>query len=120
MKGSAKVARIKNITSISPKESNRKVRPALTPEAMENQMIADTYKLVHERILNGTATSQETTHFLKLGSQRARMELEKMQLENELIKAKTKAVNSSESSEQLYKDAIAAFQKYSGNGDMND
>ena len=49
-------------------KTTRKIRPALTPEARENQMIALAVDLVEQRLLDGTASSQETTHFLKLGS----------------------------------------------------
>lgn len=99
--------------SISEEKPN-KGRPALSPEARERQCIALAMDLVEERLRNGTATSQETTHFLKLASRKEQLEREKIELENELIRAKTKAVNSSESSEKLYSDAIKAFQVYSG------
>lgn len=50
--------------------SPRKIRPAISPEARDNQLIALAYNLVEKRLLEGTASSQETTHFLKLGSAR--------------------------------------------------
>ena len=53
-----------------------KIRPALTPEARENQLISIAYDLVEKRLLEGTASSQETTHFLKLGSTKERKEKE--------------------------------------------
>lgn len=99
---------------VNSSEPIKKMRPALTPESRELQMISLAMDLVEERLRKGTASSQETTHFLKLGSIRAQTELEKMRLENELISAKTKAVNSGESSEQLYAEAIKSFQRYSG------
>ena len=45
----------------------RKIRPALTPEARENQLIALAVDLVEKRLIEGTASSKETTHLLKLG-----------------------------------------------------
>ena len=90
------------------------MRPALTPQARENQMISLAVDLAEKQLREGTASSQVISHFLKLGSSMAQLEQEKLRLENELTKAKTKSVNSSESSEKLYKDAIKAFQKYSG------
>ena len=63
----------------------RKPRPALTPEARENQLISMAYDLVEQRLLDGTATSQETTHFLKLGSTKARLEMEKLQKEQKYL-----------------------------------
>ena len=41
--------------------SKRTIRPALTPEARENQLIELAMDLVEKRILEGTASSQETT-----------------------------------------------------------
>lgn len=38
-------------------------RPASTPEAQENYMINLAMKLVEKRLLEGTASSAETTHF---------------------------------------------------------
>lgn len=99
---------------ITTPEPIEKMRPALTPEARENQMIALAMDVVEERLRKGTATSQETTHFLKLGSMKTQLELEKIKLENELIKSKTKAINSNESADKMYKEAIAAFKTYSG------
>lgn len=76
--------------------------------------------LAEEQILNGTASSQVITHFLKLGSTTARLEKEKLEGENELLKAKVKALESQAHSEELYKNAIKAFQRYSGNGGEDD
>jgi hypothetical protein len=92
----------------------RKVKPAMTPEARENQLISMAYDLVEQRLLDGTATSQETTHFLKMGSLKARLEAEKLQKENELLLAKTEAIQSSKRIEELYSKAILAMKNYSG------
>ena len=94
----------------------RKIRPALSPEARENQMIALAVDLVEQRLLDGTASSQETTHFLKLGSTKNRLEMEKLQEENRLLKAKTEALQSAKRVEELYSEAIKAMRRYSGQG----
>lgn len=98
----------------------RKIRPALTPEARENQMIALAVDLVEQRLLDGTASSQETTHFLKLGSMKNRLEMEKLQEENRLLKARTEALQSAKRVEELYSEAIKAMRRYSGQGSDND
>ena len=100
----------------------RKLRPALTPEAEENKLISLAYNLVEERLLNGTATSQETTHFLKLGSMKNRLEMEKLQKENELLRAKTESIKSQARQEELFEKVILAMRKYSGHneGDEDD
>ena len=100
--------------------STKKIRPALTPEARENQLIALAVDLVEQRLLDGTASSQETTHFLKLGSTKARYELEKMKVENELTRAKIKAYESAEDIKEKYENAIRAMRHYSGNGDNDE
>ena len=98
----------------------QKRRPALTPEARENQLISYAMDLVEQRLLDGTASSQETTHFLKLGSTKAQLELEKTRRENELLTAKTKSLESSKRTEELMEKAIKAFRSYSGNGDPDE
>ena len=81
---------------------SRKMRPALTPEARENQLIALAVDLVEQRLREGTASSQETTHFLKLGSMKNRLEMEKLEEENKLLKAKTESIQSQKRVEELY------------------
>lgn len=102
------------------KAEPRKIRPALTPEARENQLIALAVDLVEQRLLDGTASSQETTHFLKLGSMKNKLEMEKLQEENRFLKAKTEALQSSKRVEELYLEAIKAMRRYSGQGGVPD
>lgn len=95
-------------------EKESKSRPALSLKARENQMIAYAMDVAEERLRDGTASSQLVTHFLKLGTTIAELEKQKLELETELIRAKTKAVASSENAEKLYTEAIQAFQRYTG------
>lgn len=105
------MARVK---SPNPPPAHNPIRPALTPEARENQLISLAIDLVEQRLLDGTASSQETTHFLKLASRKAKLETERFALENELIKAKTQALRDQADMKALYADAIAAMRRYSG------
>ena len=93
---------------------SRKMRPALTPEARENQLIALAVDLVEQRLREGTASSQETTHFLKLGSMKNRLEMEKLEEENKLLKAKTESIQSQRRVEELYAEALNAMRNYAG------
>lgn len=86
--------------------------PGATAEARENELIALAYDLAEQRLLNGTATSQEVVHFLKMGSIRQQQELEKLKRENELLVAKTEALHSSTANESLYREAIEAMKSY--------
>lgn len=100
--------------------TSRKIRPALTPEARENQLISLAIDLVEQRLIDGTASSQETTHFLKLASTKARIEKEILEKQKELISAKTENLKSAARIEELYKDAISAMRRYSGQGDSDE
>lgn len=98
----------------------RKVRPALTPEARENQLISAAVDLAEKQLLEGTASSQVITHYLKLGSTRERLEREKLEEENKLLRAKTKAIEEAADMKELYENAIKAMQRYSGHGSEED
>lgn len=103
-----------NIKTSGSSKTNRDIRPALTPEAEENQMISLAVDLAKKQLLEGTASSQVITHFLKLGSIREKMEREKLKKENELMEAKTKSLKSQERIEELYAEAIKSMRRYSG------
>jgi len=90
----------------------RQSAPILTPEEWENHLIALSYQAVEQRILDGTATAAEYVHFLKAGSVKQREELEKLQKENELLKAKTSAIESERNRGELYKQVIDALSSY--------
>lgn len=90
----------------------RQSAPILTPEEWENRLIALSYQAVEQRILDGTATSAEYVHFLKAGSVRQREEMEKLQKENELLKAKTAAIESERNRGEFYKEVIDALSSY--------
>ena len=100
--------------------STRRMRPALTPEARENQMVSLAVDLAEEQLRNGTASAQVITHYLKLGSSREKLEKEKIALENELVKAKTEAVASAKDIKEMYDQAMASFRRYSGQEDDGD
>jgi len=106
---------------VAPSLPKRKTKAAQSIEERESKLCALAYDLVEQRLLNGTATSQETTHFLRLGSSRERLEREILQKQKEQIEAKTDNLRSSAYSEELYSRAIEAMSRYSGNrGDEED
>ena len=93
-----------------------RVRPALTPESRENQLIALSVDLAEKQLREGTASSQVITHFLKLGSTKNQLELEKIRHENALLEAKTQSIQSAKRVEELYENALNAMRDYSGHG----
>lgn len=100
--------------------SKPKIRPAINPEARESQVISLAYDLAAQQIMDGTASSQVITHFLKLGSEREKLERERLMEENRLLRAKTKAVESAEEIKVLYSEALKAMRNYSGQGDPDE
>ena len=96
----------------------RKPRPALSPENKEQQMISLAYDLVEQRLLDGTASSQETTHFLKLGTRKYQEEIDLLRAQKE--KAEAQVMKSAKRVEELYEDAIKAFRNYNGQDDDED
>lgn len=96
--------------------SAQSLYPAMSPDARENQMIALATALAEKQLLEGTASSQVITHFLKLGTSLAQLEKAKLQKENELLKVKAEAIQSAKVSEELYQEAIAAMKSYVSSG----
>lgn len=95
--------------------ASKKTRPpAKTPEGRENQLISLAVDLAEKQLMEGTASAQVITHYLKLGTTREELEKEKLKRENELLKAKAEAYQSSKEVEKLYQQALAAMRSYSG------
>lgn len=108
------------MAKVSQTKSNKKIRPALTPEAREKQMIALAMDRAEQQLLDGTASSQVITHFLKLGSERERLERERLEEENQLLRAKTKALEDSADMKEMYEKAIKAMRDYAGVNDADE
>lgn len=98
------------------KLTERKSRPALTPEARENQMIALAVDLAEQQLRDGSASSQVITHYLKLASTKERIEKEILMKQKELITAKTESLKSAKKVEELYASALDAMREYGGGG----
>ena len=89
-------------------------RPASTPEAQENYMINLAMKLVEKRLLEGTASSAETTHFLKLATSKNELEKTKLEEENKLLRAKTETLENAKDTKEMYANVLKAMAKYNG------
>lgn len=115
--GSINMPKAKGTGSTS---STRMMRPAISPETKEQQMISLAMDAAEKQLMDGTASSQVITHFLKLGTEKEKLEREKLRYETEMVKAKTAQLESQKRVEELYTDAIAAMRNYSGNGDPDE
>ena len=111
------MAKVKTTNSSTPK---RKIRQPLNPEADEQLCISLAVDLVKERLINGTASSQETTHFLKLATQKYREEVALARAQKEKAEAQVEAMKSQKRIEGLYEEAIKAFRNYNGQGDPDE
>ena len=96
------------------------IRPALTPEAREGQLISLAEQLAERQLRDGTASSQVITHYLKRGSTKERIEMEILEKQKELITAKTEALKAAKRVEDLYAKAITAMRRYSGAGNAEE
>jgi len=83
-------------------------------------MIALAMDEAERQIKEGKATSQLLTHFLKLGSTRESLEKERLERENELLRAKVDSLASMKTIEELYSKALSAMRVYSGRPEPDD
>lgn len=89
-------------------------RPALDPENRVQQLGNLAMNLAEQQLLDGTASSQVITYFLKATSEREKAEMERLRNENEKLKAQTEALQSAKRIEELYADAMQVFKGYQG------
>lgn len=85
-----------------------------TPEGREAQLIAAAYDLAERQIREGTASSQVISHFLKMGTQEARLQREILAEQKKLVVAKTESIESMKERNVLYQEAINAIRHYNG------
>ena len=100
--------------------NKKKMRPALSPEARENQLVSLAVDLAETQLMDGTASSQVLTHYLKLGSTKERIEKEILEKKKDLMTAQTEALQSAKRVEELYANALEAMRNYSGRGSDDD
>lgn len=91
--------------------------PALSSESKENEIVALAVAEAERQIRAGTASSQILVHYLKLGTEKERLERQKLEEENKLLRAKTASIESSQRTEELFKEAIKAMSIYKGSGE---
>ena len=99
--------------------TKRRRPPALSPEAREDQLVAAAIDLAEEKLLDGTASTQLICHYLKLGTEKSKLEAEKLRHENQLLEAKTDAIKSAQRSEEVYAQALDAMRMYRGESEDN-
>jgi hypothetical protein len=98
---------------MAPKRRPRR-RPATTEEGRENQLVSLAIDLAEKQMIEGTASSQVITHYLKLGSTREKLEQQRLAHENQLLISKAEQLASAQRVEELYTSALEAMRTYSG------
>jgi len=101
-------------------KDRRKSKINTSSESREKVMIDLAMDAVEERIRSGKASASEYVHFLKLGTEQAKLEREKLQKENKLLEAKTQSIEESAEVKKLIDEAMAKFAIYSGQVDYED
>ena len=110
--------KIKDNTSSKPSTRNRPA--AIDPEARNKQLIALAVDCAEQQLRDGTASSQVITYYLKQSSRQAQLEIERLEEENKLLRAKTEQLKSEKRSEELVEEALKAFRNYAGQGDPDE
>ena len=108
------MARRKKMGSDPSNTSGKGHRKATTPEGREAQLCALAMDLAEQQIRDGTASSQVITHFLKITSSNEKMKRDNLQAENELLKAKVEALQTTKHNEQMYDKVLEAIRSYTG------
>lgn len=94
--------------------------PAMTPEDQEDQLISLAVDLAIKRLKEGTASNQLVSELIKLGTTKERLAKEKLQRENDMLRAKTEALEAAKNNGEKYAAAIEAMRIYSGYPDDED
>lgn len=97
-----------------PEKPTKNRRPASTPLGREQQLVSLAVDLAEKQLAEGTATSQVISHYLKMGSERERLEQERLARENKLLEAKVEQLASAKRIEELYSEALSAMRTYAG------
>lgn len=98
----------------------RKRKPPRTIEDAENYNTKLAIELARKQLEEGTASSQVIVHYLKLGSSKEKIERDILLQQRELMAAKTGAIQSTQTSEELYSEAIKALRTYTGESSDDD
>lgn len=89
-------------------------RPANNPGARENQLIDLAVDLAEKQLREGTASAMVVHHFLKMASPREQLERQRLETENDHLRAKIEGLQSFQKIEERYENAIKAFGIYRG------
>lgn len=90
----------------------RQHSPASSPESREGQLINLAVDLAERQLIDGTASAQVITHYLKLATKEEALKRKILQEQATLIEAKVENLKSAAQTEIAYKEAIEAMKRY--------
>ena len=93
--------------------NTQNMTPPLTDKSHENKLIALALRQTEKQLGNGTASSQIVTHFLRLSSVKAQVELEKLRLENRLLEARIEGEQQGQKLTEMMGEVLEALKSYS-------
>ena len=70
------------------------------------------YNLAEKQLEDGNASPSVITHFLKLATERSKLEREKLSRETELLQTKNVAIQESKNMQELLSDAMNMMKQY--------
>lgn len=83
-----------------------------TAEEAEDLLINSAYNLAMKRIRDETASNGLLAEIIKMGTVKERLQKEKLQKENDLLRAKTEAIKSQKNTEEFYSRVLDALHSY--------
>lgn len=89
-------------------------KPAMSREADENRLIALATQEAERQMRAGTASPSVIVHYLKLGTEKERIERDILEKQRDLLVAKTEALQSQKRVEELYSEVLIQMKRYSG------
>lgn len=87
---------------------------AKTPEERESLLISKSLNLIERQIDDGTVSSTVLSIYAKAGTERDRLEKERLRNENDVLRKKLETMEAAIDVKNLMEDALAAFKGYSG------
>jgi len=92
----------------------RRRSPAKTPEERESVLISKSLNLIERQIEDGSVSSTVLSIYAKAGTERDRLEKERLRNENDVLKKKLETMEAAIDVKNLMEEALGAFKGYSG------
>ena len=92
----------------------RRRSPAKTPEERESVLISKSLNLIERQIEDGSVSSTVLSIYAKAGTERDRLEKERLRNENDVLRKKLETMEAAIDVKNLMEEALGAFKGYSG------